>query len=49
MTEQIIPLISRIASIEQRIRELKNEKRGLERELDRFSIGDDVSFTNLRW
>jgi hypothetical protein len=42
MTAQIIPLISRINSLEQQIRDLNNEKRGLERELNRFAIGDDA-------
>jgi hypothetical protein len=49
MTAQIIPLISRINSLEQQIRDLNNEKRGLERELNRFAIGDDavMGFANV--
>jgi hypothetical protein len=41
MTEQIMPLVNRINSIEQQIRELNNEKRGLERELNCFLVGDN--------
>jgi hypothetical protein len=40
MTEQIIGLINRINSLEQQIRELNDEKRVLEKDLDRFSISD---------
>ena len=40
MTEQIIGLINRINSIEQQIRDLNDEKRVLEKDLDRFSISD---------
>jgi hypothetical protein len=42
MKEQIIPLINRINSIEEQIRDLNDEKRGLEKELNHFSIGDDA-------
>jgi hypothetical protein len=42
MTEQIIGLINRINSLEQQIRELNEEKRVLEKDLDRFSISDHV-------
>ena len=40
MTEQLIGLINHINSIEQQIRVLNDEKRVLEKDLDRFSIGD---------
>ena len=41
MTEQIMPLVNRINSIEQQLRDLNNEKRGLEKELSCFLLGDD--------
>jgi hypothetical protein len=40
MTEQLIGLINHINSIEQRIRDLNDEKRVLEKDLGHFSIGD---------
>jgi hypothetical protein len=40
MTEQIITLINQINSIEQQLRDLNDEKRVLEKDLDRFSISD---------
>jgi hypothetical protein len=42
MTDQILGLINRINSLEQRIRELNEEKRTLEKNLDRFSISDQA-------
>jgi hypothetical protein len=42
MKEQIFTLINRIKSIEQQIRDLNDERRGLEKELKYFSIGDDA-------
>jgi hypothetical protein len=41
MTEQIMPLVNRINSIEQQLRDLNDEKRGLEKELNCFLLGDD--------
>jgi hypothetical protein len=41
MTEQILPLVNRINSIEQQLRDLSDEKRGLEKELSCFLLGDD--------
>jgi hypothetical protein len=38
---RLIPIISRINSIEKQISELAVEKRGLERQLERFMIDDD--------
>jgi hypothetical protein len=40
MTDQIIGLINRINSLEEQIRELNQEKRALEKDLDRFPISD---------
>jgi hypothetical protein len=42
MKEQIFTLINRIKSIEQQIRDLNDERRGLEKELKHFSIGDNA-------
>jgi hypothetical protein len=41
MTQEILPLIIRINSIEQRIRDLSEEKQGLEKELNCFLVADD--------
>ena len=41
MTERLIQLVRQINGLEKQIRELSDEKRALEEELNRFAVADD--------